>query len=369
MVFEGSPGLLKIRKALQDSGLLPYVKWATARGVSFSGDLRDATMVFDMTVDRAEPLRPSAPPMVIRSWSPVESSGVMIMNTGGQDLIAWVRSLIVPGSRDLLSENLQGALQALDDGGLSARVLPLLQDGLAVITGVQVDEQSRVLPTVTLVLPSNDAPAAVKALNELVMKIAGSWGESKYRDSEQIGEVTLHWWMWPDSLQIASLLQPSYAAVKGMVVIGSNKQFLRQLIQASEQGDGIEQTSNFRKLRSKLKELGISADPSLSGGLLYPPQLREALTGSLSHVAKLTMPPVNGAALRAEVVAELSRGGRPPSEEEIRRAFNEAIDRKVQDREAELRRLLAPLDAIKWMAYDAQTTPKGIAFKFALEFR
>lgn len=369
MVFEGSPGLLKIRKALQDSGLFPYVKWPTARGAAFSGDLRDAAMVFDLSLDRAEPLRSSAPPMVIRSWAPVESSGVMVTNTGGQDLINWVRSLIVPGSKDVLSENLQGALQTLDDGGLTSRVLPLLQDGMGVITGVTVDEKSNVIPTLTLVLPSNDAPAVIATLNDLVKKIAGSYGDSKWFTEDPIGESVLYSWAWPDGLQMAVLLKPSYAAVKGMVVIGTNKQFVRQLIQAVEQGDGMEQTSNFRKLRSKLKELGMSTDPSLAGGLLYPPQLREALTGSLSHVAKLTMTPVNGAALNAEVVASLLRGGRTPTPKEINEAYNAAVDQKVAEEEASLRRLLAPMDAVKWMAYDAQATPKGITFKFALEFR
>jgi len=370
MVFEGSPGLLKIRKALHDSGLFPYVKWPTARGVAVSGDLRDSTMVVDAAIDRAEPLHASAPPVVVRSWAPLESSGFMITNTGGQDLIAWVRSLMTPGSRDVLTENLQGALQALDDGGLTAKVLPLLQDGMAVLTGVSVEE-GRVLPTFALVLPASDPAAVVNALNELVKKIAGpNWGESKFFTDERVEDTVLYSWGWPDKmLQIATLLKPSYAALKGMVVIGSNKEFTRQVIRTAEQADGLEQTSNFRKLRTTLKQLGMSTDPPLSGGLLSPPQLRDALTGSLIHVAKLTMAPVNGAALNAEVVAELSRGGRTPSPDEVNKAYNAAVDRKVDEEEARLRRLLAPMDAIKWMAYDAQATPKGIAFKFALEFR
>jgi hypothetical protein len=141
------------------------------------------------------------------------------------------------------------------------------------------------------------------------------------------------------------------------------------VIRTAEEADGMEQTSTFRKLRSRLKELGMTVDPSLAGGLLSPPQLRDALTGSLIHVAKLTMPPINGAALNAEVVAELSRGGRKPTEKEIVDEYNAAVDRKVAEEEVKLRRMLTPMDAIKWMAYDAQSTPKGIAFKFAVEFR
>lgn len=368
MVFEGSPGLLKIRKALHDSGLFPYVKWPTARGVAVSGDLRESTMVFDATIDRAEPLHPSAPPVVVRSWAPVETSGLMITNTGGQDLISWLRSLMTPGSKDVLTENLEGALQALDDGGLTSKVLPLLQDGMVVMTGVNVDDQARVVPALVLLLPSSDAPAAAAALDALVKKIAGSLADSKYFDQKQVGEVTVSSWSWPTSVQIAALLAPTYAATKGMLVIGSNEGFTTQVIRAAEQGDGLEQTSSWRKLRSRLKELGLSSEPSLAAGFLFPPQLRDALSGSLIHVAKLTTP-INGAALRAEVMAELSRGGRPPAEEEIRKAFNDAIDRKIGDREAELRRMLTPMDAVKWMAYDAQSTPKGITFKFALELR
>ena len=124
MVFDGSPGLLKIRKALQDSGLFPYVQWPSVHGVAVTADLRDAAFVLDATFDRAEPLHATAPPLAIRSWAPVDSSGVLITNTGGQDLIGWVRSLTAPGSKDVLAENLQGALQALDEGGLSSKVCP-----------------------------------------------------------------------------------------------------------------------------------------------------------------------------------------------------------------------------------------------------
>jgi len=368
MVFEGSPGLQRIRKSIQDSGLFPYVKWPTARAVAVTADLRDDVMVVDGAIDKAEPLHPTAPPLVIRSWAPVETSGIMITNTGGQDLIAWVRSLIVAGSKEMLSQSLQDALQTLDEGGLSSKVLPLLQDGMAVMTGVS-EQDGRVLPTLTLVLPSSDPTAAVNALNELVKKIAGSWGESKYFTSDPVGESVLYAWSWPPGFQIAALLNPSYSAVKGMVVIGSNKTFTMQVIRTMEQADGLEQTSTFRKLRSRLRELGLSIDPSLAGGVLSPPQLRDALNGSLIHVAKLTMPPINGAALRAEVIKDLSRGGPPPPEDQISRAFNEAVERRIQEREAELRRFLTPLDAIRFAAYDAQAGPKGITVKFAVEFR
>jgi hypothetical protein len=97
------------------------------------------------------------------------------------------------------------------------------------------------------VLPASDPAAAVNALNELVKKIAGpNWGESKFFTHERVEDTVLYSWGWPDKmLQIATLLKPSYAALKGMVVIGSNKEFTRQVIRTAEQADGLEQTSTF----------------------------------------------------------------------------------------------------------------------------
>ncbi|HVR84627.1 MAG TPA: hypothetical protein VMU54_09970, partial [Planctomycetota bacterium] len=48
VVFEGSSGLLSLRKALQDSGAMPYVSWPTAKGLSFSGDLRESMLKLDL---------------------------------------------------------------------------------------------------------------------------------------------------------------------------------------------------------------------------------------------------------------------------------------------------------------------------------
>jgi hypothetical protein len=367
VVFEGSPGLLQIRKAIKDGGLFPYVNWETVRGLSASGDILDSAVVFDATFDRAEPLHASAPPAMIRSWAPPATSGVMITNTGGQDLIAWLRSLMVPGSRDMLTQNLQDALNTLDGAGLSSKVLPLLQDGLAVMTGVE-ERGGQSVPTLTLILPSRDPIAAVDALNGLVKKIAGTWGDSKYFTTEPLGETTVYSWSWPPALQIAALAAPTYGALKGTVVIGTNKEFTLQVIRTAEQLDGFEQTSQYRKLRSRLKELGFSAEPSLASGFLFPPQFREALSGSLIHIAKLTTT-INGPALRAEVEAELRRQGRPLTDAEIVPEFNAALERKVDEREAELRRNLSPLDAFRWAAYESSAGPKGITFRAALEFR
>ncbi len=367
MVFEGSPGLLQIRKALQESGLFPYVKWETARGISLSADLKDETIGVDISFDRAEPLHATPPPMSIRSWAPTTTSGFLVQNTGGRDLITWLRGVFPAGSKDPVAQNVQGALQALEDGGLSDKVLPELKDGLALLTGIdEVDGQ--VLPTLLLVLPSANPAAAVDGLNALVKKIAGSWGDSQYFRSEPVGNTVAYSWSWPRSVKIADLVVPTYAALKDAVVIGSNKQFTLAAIRSENQGDGFEQTSTFRKLRTRWKELGFAAEPSLAGAFLLPPQLREALNGSLIHIAKLTTP-INSAQLRAEVEAELRRQGRPLTDAEIVPAYNEAFERKIQEEEAALRRLIQPLDALRWAAFEASTTPKGIAFRGMLEFR
>jgi hypothetical protein len=367
VVFEGSPGLLQIRRELQDSGMFPYVSWDTARGLTVSADLRDASLLVDATFDRAEPLHSSAPPLEIRSWAPTATSGWLVSNTGGVDLIAWLRAMIIPGSRDSVGQNIQDALQALDDGGLSSNFLPLLQDGMAVVTGVE-ERGGQAVPALTLILPARDPQAAVEALNRLVRKIAGDWGDSKYFTSETLGPTSVFSWSWPHMVKIADLANPTYAALKDSVVIGSNKAFTLEVIRTAGEGDGFEQTSRFRALRSRLKELELSTEPSLAGGLLYPPQIRDSLNGSLVHVAKLTTP-VNGAALRAEVEAELRRQGRPLTDAEIGPAYNAAFDRKIDEQEAALRRALSPMDAVKWAAFEASSVPQGIKFRLAIEFR
>jgi hypothetical protein len=168
------------------------------------------------------------------------------------------------------------------------------------------------------------------------------------------------------------LLRPTYAAVQQTVVIGNNKAFTEAVIRAADVGDGLEETSNFRKFKTRLKEQGFAAEPALAGGFFYPPLFRESLDGSLSHLAKqLVYTWLNGneAVQRAEVIAELRRLGREPTEDEIGRGYNDATERKIQEQEAELRRMVQAMDSMKWAAFEATTPPKGIALRFALEFR
>lgn len=369
VVFEGSPGLLGLRKSIQDTGLLSTVKWASARGLTFSVNLRESMAEAEATLDGAEPLHPDAPPVATRSWAPLSTSGLLLTNTGGQDLIDWLRGLVAgAGPRDTAAATLAQVLQALDDGGLRSALLPQLQDGMAVVTGVE-EREGREYTTVALLLPARDPAAAVEGLNSMVRKIAGSYGDSKYFSAIRVGEVTLNSWTWPEGLHINDLLSPTYGAVKDMVVLGNNVAFTTQVVETASSGAGFEETSEFRKLRGRMKEEGFAPEPTLSGGFLLPPVFRASLDGSLPHVAKqLVYGTLNGPALRAEVESDLKRQG-VPSEADIVKAYNEAVARKVEEQEAALRRNLEPLNAIRWAAFEAQAGEKGIRIHAALELR
>ncbi|HLY75215.1 MAG TPA: hypothetical protein VKU80_13930, partial [Planctomycetota bacterium] len=369
VVFEGSSGLLAVRQALQASGVLPYVSWPTARGLTISGDLSESMLRLDAQLDRALPLHSTPPPYDLRTWTPGSATGLLLTNTGGADLMAWLRSLVVgSGPKDFAASTVHQALQALDDGGLQSNLLPQLQNGMAFVTGVE-EHGGRSYTTFALLLPTRDPAAAVEALNGMVRKIAGGFGDSKYFSSFKVGDVTLNSWSWPDGLQINDLLSPTYGAVKDILVIGNNAAFTTQVVQTAAEGGGFEETSEFRKLRTRLKEEGFGADPSLACGYLLPPLVRASLDGSLHHASKqLIYQTLNGPALRAEVEGELRRRG-TPTEADIVRAYNEAIDRKIDEQESALRRNLEPLNAVRWAALEALEGEKGIRFHAALELR
>jgi hypothetical protein len=370
--FDGSPGLLSLRKSIQDAGLLPYVKWETARALRFSADLHESMAGLDLHIDGAEPLHPGAPPVALRAWAPVATSGLLLTNTGGADLMAWLKSLVPRKGmpRDPGTAALGDALDALEDGGLNSALLPQLEDGMAVVTGlVEEPRDGRSYTTFVLLLPTRDPAAAVEALNGMVRKIAGSFSDSKYFSQIRVGDLTLNSWTWPDSLQINDLLSPTYGAVKDFLIIGNNAAFTTQVVETAVGGGGFEETSDYRKLRTRMKEEGFAVDPPLAGGLLFPPLFRASLDGSLPHVAKqIVYRTLNGQALRAEVEAELRRQG-VPKEVDIVKAYNEAVDRKIEEEEGVLRRALEPLNAVRWGAFEAQAGDRGIKVRAALEFR
>src|SRR6185295_14210314 len=79
--FEGSPALLQIRRLIQSSGLLPSVRWETARTLALTADVRESTVKIDVALDKAEPLHPTPPPVALRAWAPLSASGVLLTNT------------------------------------------------------------------------------------------------------------------------------------------------------------------------------------------------------------------------------------------------------------------------------------------------
>jgi hypothetical protein len=220
-----------------------------------------------------------------------------------------------------------------------------------------------------LLLPARDPAAAVEAMNGIVRKIAGGYADSKYFAPMRVGDVTLNSWSWPEGLQINDLLSPTYGAVKDVLVLGNNPAFTMQVVETAASGAGFEETSEYRKLRKRMKEEGFGEDPALAGGFLFPPLLRASLDGTLPHLAKqIVFKTLNSAALRVEVEAELRRQG-TPTEIEIAKAHKEAVDRKIEEEEAALRRNLEPLNAIRWGAFEAQPSDRGIRVRAALEFR
>jgi len=370
VTFEGSPGLLAVRKSIQDSGLASYVQWGTARGMSATLDVQDATVRVEAMLDRAQPLHPGSGPPPVGSWAPLPTTGMVLTSTGGADLIAWLEGLVQPtGARDPASQAIRQALQTLSEAGLRSDLLPLLQDGMGFVTGVE-EREGRSYTAFVMILPSRDAAGAVEALSRMVRKIAGSWGDSKYFVSIPVGDVTMCSWSWPASLQVNDLLSPTYAAVGDRLVIGNNATFTEAVVRAAAQGAGFEETFQFRKFRSRLKEEGIGLEPTLAGGFFFPPLLRSSLDGIIAQVAKqMVYGSLNGPQLRAEVILRLGTRNGPPPEADINRAYNEAIDRRIDDQETALRRNLDPMNVLKWAAFEARAAGEGITIRAALEFK
>jgi hypothetical protein len=369
ILFDGSPAMVSIRRSLEDGGCFPYVKFDTVRGLSFSGDIQGAGLVLETVFEKAEACHPDVPPQAIRAWAPSSTSGMMVIDTSLHDLMARVRGLVgVPGPRDVGRRNVLQALDTLDNAGFSSNFLPRMENGMGVISGVQEDG-GRVYPTFVLIVPSRDPKGAVEAMNEVIRKIAGKTGKT-YFDMQPVEETRMYHWRWPEGLDYNDFLRPSYAAIKGAFVFGNNLGFTEAVIRAAAQGGGLEDAANFRKLSAWLKEQGMAVDPSPAGGFISPPLFKESLDGLLVHIAKqMVYFTQDGPMLRAEIDADLRAQGRQADEAEIGRMFNEATERKKRDKEDALRANLRVMDSLKWVAFDTSATPKGIAFRLAVELR
>lgn len=371
VVFDGSPALLDLRRELQACGAFPYVRFETLRGMTVSLEVDGPTLRLEALLEKAEPLLGTAVPSGLRAWAPESSTGCFATNTGAKDLIGWMRELALDGGpKDAGRRNMLQALELLDDAGLSSAFLPKTEPGMLIVTGME-EREGRVYPAVALVLPSRDPRGAVDAMNALVKKRAGKWAEKSNRVERPLEDTTLYSWRWPEALEINDILRPTYAALKDAFVLGNNEGFTEQLVRTAAQGGGLETTSNHRRLLGRLKDTGFAAEPGIAGGFLWPPQLRESLDGLLVHVTRqMVAAELEPAKHRALVVAELkARLGREPQEAEIVTEYNASFERFKVEREEALKDDLRALDFVKWLAFEANPSPKGIVFRLALELR
>ncbi len=371
VIFDGSPGLLDLRRALQACGAFPYVRFDSLRGLAVSLDVDGPTLRLEALLEKAEPLLGTPVPSALRAWAPESSTGCFATNTGAKDLIGWIRELALDGGpKDAGRRNLLQALELLDDAGLSSAFLPKTEPGMLIVTGME-EREGRVYPAFALVLPSRDPRGAVDAMNALVRKRAGKWAEKSNRIERPLEDTRLYSWRWPDALEINDILRPTYAALKDAFVIGNNEGFTEQLVRTAAQGGGLETTPNHRRLLGRLKDTGFAAEPGIAGGFLWPPLLRESLDGLLVHVTRqVVASTLEPAKHRAAVVAELkARLGREPQEAEIVAEYNDSFARLKVEREEALKNDLRALDFVKWLAFEANPSSKGILFRLALELR
>jgi hypothetical protein len=366
--FEDVP---ELKRTMQASGAFPYVRFETARRMELSVDIDGALIRAEARLPGAEALLGTPTPSALRSWAPETATGVIVLNTGVRDVISWLREGSAdPGPRDAGRKNVLQALELLEDAGLGSAFLPKTEPGLAIVTGSE-EREGRVYPTFALIAPSRDPRGAAEAMTALVRKRAGKWAEKSFLESQPVEETTMLSWRWPEALEINDFLRPSYAPLKDAFVLANNRGFCEQVIRTASQGGGLDATAGYRRLQTRLKELGFAAEPELAWGYLSPPQIRESLDGLLLHFARQRVyAGLDAAKHRAAVVAELkTRLGREPQEAEITEAYNQGIERMKEDGEEQLKSEFRALESLKWLAFEAGTENRGVRVKVLLELR
>jgi hypothetical protein len=250
---------------------------------------------------------------------------------------------------------------------MSDRLLPLVEPGMALITGYQ-ESKGKLFPCLALLLRSSDPARASEALYDLVMKIGGPQAR-KNHDKAGVGDTTLHWVEWPNAVgAVNDFFQPCWAAVEGGLLFGNNRGFTEAVIAAGAGGDLWKDRRTTRRLRQRLKELGFAERPAQAGGVWVPPLLRESLDGVLDWLAGVAAVP-SDAALRQELEREWASQGRanlPETEKAL--LFQEARKARVEEYEADLRRSLRGLDPLRWAAFEGAPVPGGVALRLALGF-
>ncbi len=370
--FGDSRALLNLRREIEDSGLFPFARVGSARGLEAWADIAGTAVFVEARLEGAAPVRSGPPPEAPARLAPGYASGFCLTSAGVRELYAWLKTLAAEGT----SKDLREAIRTLGEAGFETGFLPLVEPGLGLILGSEARE-GRLDPSVALVIPSRDPRAALEAMNAVIQSrhLAGSQAEARL-ESHRVGDVEMMAWTWPGGLLLGpvpfnDVLRPCYAALPDAVVLGNNEAFTRAVIERSAgRVEGLTEQGAYRRAIEKLRGYGMPADPPPSGAFLFLPSLRESLDGVLRILAvQMVYAARDDARLRAEIEADLRRQGRTASSEEIVQLFNEAMERRKQDQEDRLRRNLRALDAAEWAAAQVVPSEGGVSVRAVLEFR
>lgn len=360
--FDGSRPLQALREEFRQLGALPHVKLETARAVRGWADLDGTVLRGDAVLEGVEASFPGrTPPWELATKAPSTSSGAFASTASFRELYALLKASRTP--------LLQQMVEQLERGKLSETLLPLIEPGIAVITGVD-EHKGRLYPAFALLVRSSDPKQAADAVSALVKKISGNFGEGKTK-SELLGESEVFWVDLPDGAGVEGFMAPTWGATGDGLVFGNNVVFVKSLLGPA--GDLWSERRIGKRLKQRLKELGFAAEPGLAGGVLVPPLLRESLDGVLRWFAGVAAVP-SETAFRAELErewADQGKGGLPeggPGEGGKFDLYAEARRARVEAFGEDLRLRLRVLDAVRWMAFESGPVPDGASLKFAVGF-
>lgn len=363
--FDGSRPLAALRDEAQRMGVLPHLKLETVRALKASADLEGTAARVDVEMEGVEERYPSqGPPDAFLELAPAATTGLLGAPASFRDVFAAIKAA-APASK---ASNVQQAIEQLERGGLSDRLLPLVEPGLGLITGYQ-ENNGKLFPCFALLVRTSDPAKASEALLEVVLKIGGPQAKKNHR-ADPVGDARLHWVEWPGAVgAVNDFFQPCWAAVDGGLLFGNNRAFTEAAVRATgEGGDLWKDRRSTRRLRQRLKELGFAERPARAGGVLVPPLLRESLDGVLDWLAGVAAVP-SDTALRQELEREWAQQGRSGlPETEKSQLFQDARKARVEEYEAELRRSLRGLEPLRWAAFETAPSAGGVTLRLAVGF-
>jgi hypothetical protein len=363
--FDGSRPLKELRSTVAGLGLLPHLKLETSKTVRVSADLDGTAARIDAVLEGVETAYPGQPPPhALLALAPASTTGLYATPASLRDIYEWVRA----GASGMPTSNVRQAIDTLEKAGMSDRLLPLIDPGIALITGQQENE-GKVYPCFALMVRTSDPAKASDALKDLVLKIGGNMGKGRF-DEDPVGDTLLRRVEWPKAVVgINDFFQPCWAGVQGGLLFANNRGFAEAVLAAGTGGDLWRDRRMAKKLRSRLKEVGFAENPGMAGGLALPPLLRESLDGPIQWFSRVAALPNGDAALATELDREWAEQGRSGmSAEEKHRLFQAAREAKIQEYEAELRRSLRGLDPVRWCAFESAEVSGGISLRLAIGF-